>query len=512
MTEPSGIKTSDLFQGQNTSSNEATLAIIANLYGKIYEVSLDETEKSKVVGNLMNELLISTGNSPKKLFDLVPDKYLFQLLIDFHVLGVDIEPMLIGIDLNRHEQGLSVLLTLGDFADDKYVNSLIFLYSKLETQRCQNALLKIAENCIEANNHKKAKKMLPQIDLRDDRIFVIEAMFAAHLLKKEFDEAENIIFQVKDYPKSAFLYTGLVEAYLKNDLYDKAFEILGHQDQPLIRFEVLVQIILHHIRIKSTKVVDVMIDEAVELVGDIDDLLIQTMCAAELSEIEMIFGRPDELKMRVEDVLYRIEKTLDFEQGCLVFNYLFSSAIFYEYTAQAYDLLRERWGGVGCNGGWMMDQNHTTDVNCAIFTILKQIKKLVREDEITNSSTNDSEIKRLYRVASETVYFLDDTKVADDLRNKITLSFTENGFFDLAAKMTLEWNCKNTIYSYMPLLALKRRRYKKALKLTEAIYVSKTKIETQLIMSPHLVKNGYKTEADNYVQNWIVSLSLKPSN
>ncbi|MEI8045820.1 MAG: hypothetical protein WCI92_00470 [Bacteroidota bacterium] len=512
MTEPSGIKTSDLFQGQNISSNEATLAIIASLHGKLYEVSLDETEKLKVVGILMNELLISTGNSPAKLFDLVPDKYLFQLLIDLHVLGVDIEPMLNGIDLNRHEQGLSVLLTLGDFADDKYVNSLIFFYSKLETQRCQNALLKIAENCVEANNHKKAKKMLHEIYLRDDRFFVIEAIFAAHLLKKEFDEAENITFQYKSYPKSAFLYSELAEAYLKNDLYDKAFEMLGHQDQPLIRFEVLVQIILYHIRTKNTLVVDVMIDEAVELVGDMDDLFIQSMCATELAEIEMIFGRPDELKMRVEDVLYRIDKVLDFEQGCLVFNYLFSSTIFYEYTAQAYDLLCEKWGGVGCNGGWMMDQNHTTDVSCAIFTILKQIKKLVRENEITNSSTNNSEIKRLCKVASDTVYFLDDTKVADELCNKITLSFAENGLFGLATKMTLEWNCKNYIYSYMPLLALKRKRYKKALKLTEAIYVSKNKIETQLIMSPHLAKNGYKTEANQFVQNWVVSLSHKPSN
>jgi hypothetical protein len=497
MTEPSGIKT----------SFEATLSIIGTLHGKTYDVSMDETEKLKVVGILMNEVLISTGNSPAKLFDLVPDKYLFQLLIDLHVLGVDTEPMLNGIDLNRHDKGLSVLLTLGDFSNDKYVNSLISFYSKLETQRYQHVLLKIAENCIDADNYKMAKKMLHAIDLLDDRIFVIEAIFAVHVLKKEFDEAENVLFQLKDYPKSAFLYSELVEAYLKNDLYDKAIKMLGNQDQPLLRFEILLQIILHHIRTKNTMVVDVMIDEAVELIEKIDDLFIQTMCVAELAEIEMVSGRPEELKMRVKDVLYRIEKMLDFEQGCLVFNYLFSSAIFYEYTDQAYNLLREKWGGVGCDGGWMMDSNHKTDVNCAIFTILKQIKKLVRENEISNSSTNDTEINRLYCVASDTVNFLDDTKGADDLWNKIALSNAENGYFDLASKITLEWNCNRDIYTYMPLLAMKRGRYKKALILSKDIYVSKTKIETQLIMSPNLAKNGYQTEANNFVQNWIVSFS-----
>ena len=82
-----------MIEGQNT------LSIIANLHSKLYDISLDETEKLEIVGNLINDLELSTGNSPAKLFNLLPEQYLLQLLVELQTIGINIEPFLREINL-----------------------------------------------------------------------------------------------------------------------------------------------------------------------------------------------------------------------------------------------------------------------------------------------------------------------------------------------------------------------------------------------------------------------------
>ena len=153
-----------------------------------------------------------------------------------------------------------------------------------------------------------------------------------------------------------------------------------------------------------------------------------------------------------------------------------------------------------------MVEAHVDDIKSAINAILLQIKKLTRENEISNFTTYDSEIKGLYNAAQNTISMLDDDSELDDLSYQIAISSAENGFFNEALTINEKISnkgYKNSVSKNIPLLALKKRMYKNAIDLSEKIPIDKLKVETQLIMAPLLTKNGYKTEADNFVQNWI---------
>jgi hypothetical protein len=502
MTEPSGIKTSDLFQVQNT------LTIIANLHSKIFDISLDESEKLEIVGNLINDLMLSTGNTPAKLFDLLPEQYLLQLLIELQTTGINIEPFLRGINLVDIEVGLSVSLSLGDFSDEKFLKSLLFICTWLENENCQNTLSKIGIECAKVCNYTAVDEILVEINLPDYRTLILDAVFESHLNNKEYGEAEGMINLTETSSDKASKYSELTESLNKYGLNKKVLDMLPEQNDLLVKFEILIQIILDYHRAKNTMVIDVLIEELIDISKAVDDKYAQTMCINELAQLEMIMGRPEELKSYAEDVLYRVDQLLDSTEGNLAFTYLFSTLIINNYFAQAYEILKKRWGGVDSNGNFSMDGAHVDDIKCAINAILLQIQKLIKENELDNLNTDDSEIKGLYDASQSLLYMLFDDSELDDLLYQIAISSAENGFFNEALTISEKISnkgYKNSASKHIPLLALKKRMYKNAIDLSEKIAVHKIKIETQIIMSPLLTKNGYKIEADNFVQNWITN-------
>ncbi len=489
-----------MIEGQNT------LSIIANLHSKLYDISLDETEKLEIVGNLINDLELSTGNSPAKLFNLLPEQYLLQLLVELQTIGINIEPFLREINLVDIEVGLSVSLTFGDFSDEKFLKSLLFICTRLENENRQNALSKIAIECAKLFNYTAVDKILVDLNLPDYRTVVLDAVFESHLHNNEYEKAEGVINLTEDASDKASKYSELTERLNKYGLNKKVLDILPEQNDLLVKFEIFIQIILDYDRSKNTKVVDVLIEELIEMSKAVDDKYAQTMCINELAQLAMILGRPEELNDYIEDVLFRIDHLLDPNEGSLAFKYLFSTLIINDYFDQAYEILNSRWGRVDSNGNFRMVEAHVDDIKSAINAILLQIKKLTRENEISNFTTYDSEIKGLYNAAQNTISMLDDDSELDDLSYQIAISSAENGFFNEALTINEKISnkgYKNSVSKNIPLLALKKRMYKNAIDLSEKIPIDKLKVETQLIMAPLLTKNGYKTEADNFVQNWI---------
>jgi hypothetical protein len=504
----------DLLQGisivSRNYSKQDTLYYIQVIHKTLFDISLDQYLKINNLKKVVNQLLVALGDSPLRLFELFPEKYLLQILLEIHMLGIDIEPLLKAFKLYQLDNGLSILKSFGDYSDDKFIDSLLYFCSKLNKNRYQNNLTQIAISCAIANNLRAIQKILPSIHDTLSRISVYQAVFSGYLEQEKFQEAESIIKLVESSEDKASFYSELTENLLKAEKYDDAIVILRSQVHSLVKFAILVQIVLYYYRSKNMSIIDLLIDELIDLSKNIEDKNTQTMCIAELAQIEMILERPKELKIYVEEVFSRIENILDFEQGCKAFNYLFTTLIFYDYFAQANDILIDRWGGTACNGQSEVDPNHMTDVTCATLTLLKEIKKLSRVDEVKGASIHNAEIKRLYVAATNSIYLLDDNERRDYLLHHIALCYAENRFYDKALKIRekiKDQEYKNYISSNIPIIAIKHGKNKAALDLSAAIDVTNMKIETQLIISPQMAKKGYIIEANKFVENWIDYLS-----
>jgi len=474
----------------------------------IYDKGLTDELRKKHLQNLIGALLNTKGITPLVLFDAVPGKYLFQLLIDLRLLLVDIRPFLTGVDMNFHENDLSILRTLGDFSNDSFVDGLRFFYLKLDESRHRNAIVKIALACALAYNLNAVRKLLFYIEDTSDTFKVLEAAMTACLERKDLRVAVSLIGIADDVSVNAALIESLAEYYLEHDMYDQAIGIITEHKDKLVELAVTGKLIRYYIRLGKIDVVDLLIERAVDLSDCIDGMYMRAVFKAELAEIEMILGRKKELECRVEEVMNDIDSLLDFQYGCLAFSYLFSRLVINDYFPLADELLNRRWGISHKSSGERMNPNHDIEVKNALLMILKHISSLIIKNEVAGSAKRSVEIGRLYDTAHDAVLRLDDpSENRDYLLYEIGLSCAENGFSEKAyvnLRMMEDPDYKDHLSSEIPLWALNRRNMTGAVEFSGRIGIHKKKIETQLLMSPFLSKNGYTDEAFAFLNNWLL--------
>ena len=480
---------------------------LAVVHMTLYDKGLADELRKKHLQNLIDSLLDTKGITPLVLFDTVPGRYLFQLLIDLRLLQIDIRPFLMGIDMNLHENDLSILRTLGDFSNDSFVDTLLFFYLKLDDGRHQNVITNIAFACAIACNLNAVRKLLFYIEDTSDTFKVLEAAMTACLNRNHLQEALSLIGIVDDVSVNVALIEYLADYYLEHDMYVQAIGIITHHNDRLIELAVTGKLIRYYVRLGKIDLVDVLIDRAVELSDCIDGMYMRAVFKAELAEIEMILGRKKELKCRVEAVMNDIETLLDFQDGCRAFSYFFSCLIINDYFPLADEMLTKRWGNSHKISRERMDPNHDIEVNCAVMMILKYIRSLIIKNDLAVSVKRSVEIGRLYDTAHDALLRLDDPSANRDcLLYEIGLSCAENGFSEKAyetLRMIEDPDYKNYLASEIPLWALRRKNMTGAVEFSQKIGIHKKKIETQLLMSPFLSKNGHPDEAFAFLSNWL---------
>jgi len=176
-------------------------------------------------------------------------------------------------------------------------------------------------------------------------------------------------------------------------------------------------------------------------------------------------------------------------------------------------LLRDRWGaGVSCTGQHLVDQNLDADIHQTVFSILARINRLVQQDQRMGTSHNDAEIAHLYECAFNTIQLLDDFSTEDYPLFQIACSYAQNGYFEKAVKtahLITDKDYRIHIEMDTPLQALGRGYVEKAMELSSLIEAHSRKLEVQLIMTPFLSNNGFKSIAMDYLRSWSIYKLIK---
>jgi tetratricopeptide (TPR) repeat protein len=471
---------------------------IIGIYKVVFAVDLQNDQKKEILSQLVSNLTISDQNIGAILFEQVPNAFLFQMLIFLHNFGVNIEPLLRNVDLNLYENGLSQLQVLGDFTDQKFIENLLFFYKKLGKDRYQKALHDIAMAAAKANNVCGCVNLIKNIKDGNNKTEVLISLVNLNLKLGETNKTFEIV--EKSEEKTPLL-SDISRFLLRNGHYEEVLNLLKSHDDPCIKFEILLRIIHYHIDRGEFKIIDVLLDQAIEQIRRIEDYFTKAICSSKLVEVEMRWGRDQEMNLHISDVLCSIDNQLDFKSGCLVFNDLFTRLVIDEKYELADVLLTKRWSGTICAGQIEFDVNHTTDVNHTILLIIKLINELASEDSVENKM----EIERLHACTLTSLMFLRDTSGEDYLLHEIALSYSKHGYYSEALEILgniEDKDYKNHLASAIPIYAAGKGDFEKALELVDKIDTHRIKVETQLTIATVLQKNGFHSEALEFIRNW----------
>jgi len=487
-------------------SESDLLLYIIGIHKVIFATDLSDDQKKGILSHLISDLTTSDQNIGRFLFEHVPNTFLFHILISLHNLGVDTEPLLQDVDLNLYENGLTNLQILGDFTDQKFIGTLLVFYKMLDNDRYQKALYNIAIAAAKVNNVGCCENIVKKIKDKENKTKVLISLATLYLKSGETLKAFEIVEKSED---KAILLSNISRYLLKNNRYDEVLNLLKSYDDPVIKFEILLRLIHYHIDKHNLKVIDVLIDQAVEQSRNIDDYFVKAVNSAKLAEVEMTLDRKQEMKIHVSDVLFVIDTHLDFREGCLAFNDLFTRLVIAENYELADDLLTKRWTVMNCTGQIEFDGNHTTEVTHTILLMLLRIDELASEDYGTSQKM---EIERLHACALTSLMFLRDILNQDYLLHEIAISYAKHGFYSETIEIRNnigDKDYKNHLTMAIPMCALGNGDYEKALELACLIEVHRNKVDTQLVLSTVLAKNGFQKEAMDYIRNWAVYQLIK---
>lgn len=499
-------------KGNGEFSFESTILYMVALHRTVFTDDLPMSIKQEMSSHLTTCLSEGLMDSENSVFNLIPSTYLFQLLFSLRSIGVEIDQIIENIDLTLYEDGLANLFKFGNFNDASFIENLRYFYSKLNKDRHFHGLSGIAKASAQVHNFSSCEIFIPKIKDKQDKLEVVNSLALAYLECNETAKALELPDLIKDTKGRAFLLSNISGFLLKNGLSDFALNLLKTETDQLVRFEIVIQIIHYNINKDNHKIIYVLIDEAIQISRNIEDLYIKARCFAKLATIQMRLNWEQEIRIHIGDVIFIIEDNLNFKEGCMAFNNLFTQLVINDRFDIADDLLRKRWGGVNCFGQWEFDSNLSADINTAILKILKHIKKLVHEDERTICKTNQDEISRLYECTFRTISLLQDFSEEDYLLHEIACSQAENGFFDETIEtqnLIKDKDYKKHVAIVTPLYACGRGYIEKAIGLTNAIEIHEHKSEAQLIMAPILFNNGFRNEAKHFLRSWAIYQTIK---
>ncbi|MFZ4462499.1 MAG: tetratricopeptide repeat protein [Bacteroidales bacterium] len=497
-TDIESVLQQDTSQKDKTSDLDYTIYYIVAISKVVFAADIKDDDKKEMLFRMISDFTESNSNIGNTLFELVPSAFLFQLLISLKNFGIDIEPLIRSVDLTIYENGLANLQILGDFTDQQFIDNLLLFYSKFNKHRYQKALHDIAIQAAKVNNVEACEKLIGKIKDGASKSDALFWLVSAYLRTGKTQKALEITEHSKD--KAAII--AIISSFLlQNNQYQEALSLLKLNYDPEIKFEILISLIHYHIDHGTLKVMDVLIDEAIEQKDQIQDHFTQAYYSSKLAEIKMKLGRNKSMKMHISEVLGIVENELGFSFGCLAFNDLFTRLVIGEKYELADELLKKRWSNVNCTGQIEFNDNHTKDVSRTIQAILMRVDSIGSQ----SNAENKIEIMRLLACTLTSLMFLKNTETEDHLLHQIAISYAKNRSYGDAyfiLKNINDQDYKNSLATMLPIFAVGNGDLKQALKLIDRIDIHQIKINVQMMLAPVFFKHGYYTEAMEFIKNW----------
>jgi hypothetical protein len=489
-----------------------------------YNPDLKLPQKKEILNKLISELykyvIKKAVNNP--LNDFIPSYYVMSLLIDLHISGYNVKPLILNLKIDPVENPLISVKKYGDYSIEGFPEALAFFSEKLVFYRDARSKLldifhkesnynsflsEIAQFAVLANNLSGYNHIFKKIKDKESKSNA--QLFAAnvHAERKEISEAIRIAESTADLREKWFIYRDISFQLLEKDQIEVVLEMYRNTTFPEIKSVMVANTVNHYIQKQIIGKAMHKLEEAYDLNKLIKDNFYETINFCYLFDFEFRLGRkPDALK-NLERAIFNITNILKPPDDKFAFDFLIYRLAINNQFDKVNELMQNKYSNPDQFDDWERIYQTYKVYQIIIDSILRIIDSRIRARK-QQTRINQSMMQiDYYETAKTLAEMIPVFNYQEETFLKIALHYAKHGFYNEAKELLpkiSEESYRQKLEMECPIYAVINGDIEESINLANSITNNKLRTEILLAMSPHLAKQNHYKKSLEFMREWAV--------
>ncbi len=478
-----------------------------------YEADFKAAQKKKIIRNLLLQFYsdIIQGSPRNQLLDFIPAYYCLQLLIDLHLSGYNIEPLIVNMEIEPGSEMIVHFLEHGDCSTAGFAEALMFIAGKLDPvwKEKDLYLLEIANACVRVYNFTAFDHIYQSIGKVEIKQIALNQAVMAYVERGRIQEAFKIIHSLKP-SKNNVMYLDMSVILAKQGKIELICKIMQDVSAPEQVAGVNCGLMAYHLYNDDSPAARAILEKAFHLSGRIRNRFVRIMRRLNLIDFAFLTGDTMKADSEIEQTISDIEHLLTKENEKIAARRILLIMLIKHNRSDRAKQLNIEWNKTDQDeeAPYLMQHSMDADLQLALEHELRLVTASRRQDSLPGFVRKEDPA-RYYNTAFKIAELIESDTERPESLLAIAKHQAGSGLYDLAS----ETKARMPVDSYhepvevtMPLYAISHGDVKEATAFANQIRDEKQRLAIRLCMSPFLEKNNHRKLANEFIREWAVDL------